>query len=76
MARVRDVLRHVRVEIAERKRTCHRKKGEHEIQSGELCLGIYEGSPLRRRNYCRECATPILALAGKQLGELHKKLGL
>ena len=65
----RDVLKHVCVEIAERRRKCHRDK-KHSISKGEKCLVVAEGSFGGAKNYCTQCAAPILsAIAAK-----HRKL--
>ncbi len=61
----RDVLKHVCVERAERRRKCHRDK-THSISKGEKCLVVAEGSFGGAKNYCTRCAGPILsAIAAK-----------
>ena len=75
MAKVKAVLRHLQAEVADRKRKCHRNPKKHVIAKGEACLGIYEGSPGRRRNYCLECAAPILEAAADSLAVLRRGLG-
>jgi len=72
MPRVRDVLGHVSVEVAAKRRKCHRSAGKHGIQAGDCCLVVREG--LGRRNYCRECSAPILAFATTRLTELQHAL--
>ena len=46
----RDVLKHVCVEIAERRRKCHRDKN-HSISKGEKCLVVVDGSFGGSKNY-------------------------
>lgn len=74
MAKIREILRHVHVERAERKRTCHRNQAEHVIRQGEPCLAIYDGPRRARKNYCRECAREILNRAGQNLGRIFEEL--
>ena len=66
MPKVRDILVHVCVETAERRRKCHRNQ-EHNILRGEQCLVVRTGSTNSKHNYCRQCAEEILDLAGKRL---------
>jgi len=68
--KVKDVLVHVVVEVAVRKRKCHRSRGKHDIRAGESCLVVRDG--LSPRNYCRDCSTPILEFAASRLTELHR----
>ena len=72
MPKVKDILVHVSVEVAVKKRKCHRSGGKHGIRAGEPCLVIREG--LSRRNYCRECSAPILELAGTRLTKIQQAL--
>jgi hypothetical protein len=74
MAKIREILRHVRVERAERKRTCHRNQAEHVIRQGDPCLAIYDGPRRARKNYCRECAQEILDLAGQDMRRILEEL--
>lgn len=69
MAKVRQILRHVDVETAKRKRKCSRKPNEHVILAGQRCLVVTEKAG-RKSNYCQECAREILDLAGAYLAEL------
>ena len=64
---------HVSVEAAERKRKCHRS-GAHCVVAGDLCLVVREG--LGSKNYCRQCAAPILDLAATRLTDIRKAVGL
>jgi hypothetical protein len=72
MPRIRDILVHVSVEPAVKKRKCHRSGGKHGVRAGAMCLVVREG--LGRKNYCHECAPPILALAGRRLNDLREAL--
>ena len=73
MPRIRDILVHVSVEVAVKKRKCHRSGGKHDVLAGEFCLVVREG--LRRKNYCRECSAPILERAGIRLTEFQQVIG-
>ena len=70
MPRIRDILVHVSVEVAVKKRKCHRSGGKHGVLAGEFCLVVREG--LRRKNYCRECSATILERAGDRLTEFQQ----
>jgi len=66
MAKTRQILKHVRVEVARGSRRCRRNK-DHKIRLGEVCLVINdEGSPYPK-SYCRDCALPILKLCAQDL---------
>ena len=69
MAKVRDLLVHVKVETAKRRRKCRRNK-RHSILRGHVCLVVVESPPKRYRNYCTVCATDILAQASAKLARL------
>lgn len=70
----RDVLKHVCVEIAERRRKCHRDK-KHSILKGHTCLVISgDGSFGGSKNYCVQCAAIILDAAGTKHSELVRQL--
>ena len=69
MPKVRDILVHVSVETAERRRRCYRKQ-EHNIPQGQQCLVIRTGPTHSKHNYCRQCAPQILDLAEKRLAEI------
>ena len=76
MPKVREVLKHVSVETAQRKRKCYRKPAAHEIAMGELCLVIKDGASGGSSNYCPECAAPILDQAQSDLDRLRNELNL
>jgi hypothetical protein len=76
MAKVKQVLKHVSVEAAQRKRKCFRKPNAHEITKGELCLVIKDGASGGKSNYCLECAEPILDQAQGDLDRLRVELSI
>ena len=73
MAKVKDVLIHVIVETAARKRKCHRSK-KHSVSAGSACMVVKDG--LYKRNYCGECAGEILSLARARLASIRQQLGI
>ena len=75
MPAVRRLFKHARIETAVRQRKCHRKQNEHEILKGDICLVIRDPDG-RDKNYCIECAMPILDRAQKDLNGLAACLGL
>ena len=75
MPKIRDVLIHMNVDVADRKRKCHRSP-KHSISKGETCLVIHGGPYNAGKNYCADCAAPILANAEKKLQLARKDLEL
>ena len=75
MPAVRQLLRHAKIETAAGKRKCHRKQNEHKILKGDVCL-VIRGTDSRAKNYCVECALPILDQARHDLNALATGLGL
>jgi hypothetical protein len=73
MAAVKNVLKHVRTEVAGRKRKCYRKQ-THTIVKGDTCL-VVRDSPQQETTYCAVCAAEILAKAGEALAELGGAFG-
>ena len=73
MAPVKKLLGHAVLEIAERQRICHRNRRKHAILKGEACLVVQSGR-FERKNYCRECAVPMLERAAEDLGGLRAAL--
>src|SRR5579859_6187005 len=73
MPKIRRIVGHVEVEVALKKRKCHRGQG-HVIERGEACLAIYDGPRGARKNYCGSCAGPILAAAREDLAHLERQL--
>lgn len=76
MPKIREVLVHVSVETAERRRICHRNRTSHSIAKGESCLVIREVASSGSKNYCRVCAAPILEQAAQDLVDLRAALCL
>jgi hypothetical protein len=72
MPAIRNILGHVSVETAEKKRKCHRKPGKHSIPKGESCLVVRGGPYNSPKNYCHECAPEILDKAQASLTKLRK----
>jgi hypothetical protein len=73
MPKVRDLLCRVHVETALSKRKCHRNRA-HAIPGGEVHLAVYDSETGARKNYCAECAEPILAHARDRIEELEGEL--
>jgi hypothetical protein len=75
MPKVRQVLKHVSVETAQRKRKCHRTS-THAIPKGAICLVIKDEASGGSKNYCTECAEPILKNVEEDLARLRFELGV
>lgn len=75
MAKTRDLLVHVSVEVAVKKRRCHRNR-EHAVIAGKSCLLVKERSGLGSKNYCEKCAREILEAANRKLARLNQELGI
>ncbi len=73
MPAVRRVLSKLSVEVAKRKRICHRDRSNHSIEKGEICL-VVEEDDRGSKNYCRACAKPILEQAQLDLDSLVDQL--
>jgi hypothetical protein len=69
VATVKDVLKHLHIEVAGRRRKCNHKK-THSIFKGETCLVVHDG-PQSQTTYCAMCAAEILAKADESLAALH-----
>lgn len=74
MAKVRDILIHVDVVTAPGKRKCHHSRGKHSIAPSTPCLTVREGSYNAHKNYCPECAAPIISAARERLERLASGL--
>ena len=74
MPKVRDLLIHVSVETAQRKRRCHRTSND--IVKGEACLVIKTGSMGSPQSYEVQSARQILDHAHHRLLGLYAGLGL
>jgi hypothetical protein len=66
MAAVRDIIGHVEVEIAVRKRICHHHRNKHSVAAGQRCLAVHE-SDGGRKNYCLSCGLEIITKAQAKL---------
>ena len=74
MPAVKDVMRHVTIEVAGKKRKCYRQPNKHLIVKGESCLVVTDG-PQDRSTYCVTCAVEILQLAQSRLADLSQDIG-
>lgn len=70
MAAIRDLLKHVDVEIAAGQRKCKRKK-TRKILKGEACLVVKTGPMNSPQSYCVENAKPMLDKAWSKLYDLY-----
>lgn len=68
-----NILNHVLIEVAQKKRRCHHN-GSHEILKGSACL-VVVGDRGNKRNYCPECAKPMLEAAEQKLAAFTGGLG-
>jgi hypothetical protein len=75
MPKVRDIICRVSVEIAERKRICHRHRNGYSIFGGEACLVVRDDSG-GKKNYCKVCAAEILISAKRRLAKFEQDLGV
>ena len=73
MPAVRRILGHVSVETVKAKHKCHRNPKKHKICRGEACLVVRHGNG-NRKNYCSDCAPPILELAQADLDDITARL--
>jgi hypothetical protein len=73
MPRIRSILGACSVEIAQRRRTCHRDRNNHVIPKGTPCL-VIQNTAAGSRNYCRQCALAILDKAADDLASLRQAL--
>lgn len=71
MPKTREILGHVSVQIAGKKRKCARNPSKHSISKGQPCLVIKGGTYNAEKSYCGECAADILDLADEQLKQLR-----
>jgi len=73
MAKVRQIIKHVWVEEARGNRRCRRNR-EHTIPLGGACLVIRDDSGPFTKNYCSECAEPILRQCADNLRSIGGQL--
>lgn len=74
MAAVRDIVTHVAIEVALKKRICHRNRKKHVVLQGQKCLAVY-GDGGDRKNYCPLCALEILTKARARIVLMESELG-
>lgn len=74
MAKTRDILTHVSLEIAVRKRICHHNRNQHEVAKDERCLVVKDAATGAKKNYCRQCALDILQAASTRIALLRAEL--
>lgn len=74
MAITRDILKHVKAEVAERQRKCHHSRGKHVVAKDDSVLAVYDDRG-GRKNYCRVCAASILERAAEKLKNLRDLVG-
>ena len=73
MAKVRCVLRHVKVEVAGGTRRCRRNRS-HAVVRGEPCLVIQDDGTPFAKSYCSKCALPILKQCAADLRAIRDNL--
>jgi hypothetical protein len=73
MARPKQIVKRIEVEVAVRRRTC--KFTRTDIAKGALCLVVFDG-PRDRKTYCVEVGRLMIQNARKRLVELERELGL
>jgi hypothetical protein len=74
MPKVRRVLGACTVEIAQRRRICHRDRKNHSIPKGAACLVIKDAASAGSKSYCPQCALAILDQAADDLQALRARL--
>lgn len=74
MPQIRRVLGTCSVEIAQRRRVCHRDRTHHSIERGTPCLVIKDPASGGSKNYCPRCASAILDQAADDLRSLRDAL--
>jgi hypothetical protein len=75
MPKIRDILGHVTVEIAQRKRRC-RRDAKRAIVKGEKCLVVQTGPTKDPYSYCRDNARPMLDQTWLKLAGIYAELRL
>ena len=74
MSKVRQILNHVDVETAIRRRTCHHNRQKHSVPKDTRCLTIKDQASGGSKNYCPTCASEILDQAERDLKSLRRRL--
>lgn len=75
MPKIRDILKHVSVEQAQRQRKC-RRDTSHMISKGDMCLVVKTNATNDDYSYSREPAKAMLDAAWLKLKSLYATLGL
>jgi hypothetical protein len=75
MPKIRDLLVCVSVETVPGQRKCHRLR-KHTIAKGSACLVVRDPASGGYKNYCPECASPILDQVGLKVERLRRGLSL
>ena len=75
MPSIRDILVHVSVETVPGHRKCHRQRS-HIIPEGSVCLVVRDPVTGGYKNYCPECAAPMLDEAGAKVEEFRRGISL
>lgn len=73
MPQTRRLLGAASVEVASRKRLCHRNRRQHSVPKGGACL-VVKNADGGSKNYCPECALAILDQAADDLQSLRDQL--
>jgi hypothetical protein len=73
MAKVKQVLNGVAVQVAAGTRKCNHSK-KHSIAKGDTCLAVKDPYWGSWRSYCAECGAAILEVAEVDLEELKAEL--
>jgi hypothetical protein len=75
MPKIRDILVHVSVEVAQRQRKCRRDTARI-IAMGEHCLVVKTNPTNDEYSYSKEHAKPMLDLAWHKLRSIYAEMGL
>jgi hypothetical protein len=74
VAKVRQLLNGASVEVALRRRICHRNRKGHSIAANTRCLVVKDPASGGSKNYCPECADEILLRVDVDLAALRNEL--
>lgn len=74
MPQVRKILGICSVQIAKKRRICHRDRKGHSIEGGTTCLVIKDPVSGGSKNYCPDHALAILDQAADDLQALREAL--
>jgi hypothetical protein len=75
MPKIRDILNHVSVEVAQRQRKC-RRDAARIIVKGEHCLVVKTNPTNDHYSYSKEHAKPMLDLAWQKLRSIYVGMDL